>query len=1277
MRNEVVLAKQVYVSYHIRDIARMEPILDKIKARFSMYDGCAPDVDQGAATEFDDVQKANAVIVVWSSNSVQSDWVNEIAALGSKHNKLFGIQLGNVTIPSGYTYVNQKFDAGDPLSELPQNLDELLDAVDDFLHGKSHIRKLTSDAFVSVDIFANFDTLDLAVNPILDEIKVHEWSIWEGLPSLKPGQFLDTATAQAFSSAKCVITFWSKYSTQNNHVLERATHQSQDVLQISIALDSTFIPEEVRGKIHFDISSNDPGEREAAIARLIKAIEDKFEFTNYPVRPKNFSYQDKFLALLNNKAKHDRKLAQPPWTPRKKGFILLVNGTVDLQEFEQLCLAQLYNTCYTVRFDLDFLGDIRSTLTSFVENAVALEGIGTYENSRLIFTPDRDIWTKRFGNFSDWLTTGANRILDKGERVVLFLEVSGISEASKLSGRDFEKAVYAVFNFLLLERSERIGIVFSGIPKHIVEGELPEGFYGLSIPPDRIPEKHVQPCTNDLPTGPDTLGIQDEVTGLADSIALRETKPPLVVGILGGWGTGKSFVLELLKRRLTEIRCQKIDDPEKDLYVGHIYLIEFNAWTYSKSNLWSSLMHDIFVRLNNQLTVEKALIDSSEDSALCKNHVWKNIYEMDAQGIGPFLESELGKEALKKWVTDSGDGKTLWEHLRKLQEPKLQALETVKEQIACTDRQIREKKKRLDDELELELEKLTRKTTIENAFKKVGSAIGQSLQESLIKRFEKEGVDFAPTQAKIIKEFHGWKDLLKNWNTAPTALVTLLVLSIVLSVIQWKTGAISEFFSSNVLDGLLKEVAPMALFVLNAIAVYLKWMSKIRNVLRQANLALDSESESVRAERRTEASQRISKALGLEKLEEESKRLHEEEHRIEARIGPVAEFQSVHDFVTSRINEQDYETGLGILHKAQKDLKYLNSAISTEDTPAADPHSAEKRELFPRGDARIFLIIDDIDRCPPAQVVEVLEAAQLLVKTKLFVVILAMDLRYVTRALEKRYEGILVHDGEPSGMDYIEKIIQVPYRVRSMQSSSIGRFLQPLMGDFNQSLEQNAPASPTSSGQPAEGANDTPAIDGGDESEPVDSLSQDDANAQEQFEKFAPPALPPEAMTFAADEYQFMLKLCQKINLSPRAAKRVVNVFKIMKIIWYRRESEPDTRKKQSMLLLLVLSAGFPEVMKHVLSELQAQLESENSGDKLTLQHLIESTKRKVVTGDTCHRSWGTLSDVIREQNQAIGRDFNLQQYEIEDIHLISAFSFVGEVGVIHNVDEISNRAQS
>ena len=100
------------------------------------------------------------------------------------------------------------------------------------------------------------------------------------------------------------------------------------------------------------------------------------------------------------------------------------------------------------------------------------------------------------------------------------------------------------------------------------------------------------------------------------------------------------------------------------------------------------------------------------------------------------------------------------------------------------------------------------------------------------------------------------------------------------------------------------------------------------------------------------------------------------------------------------------------------------------------------KEYFPRGPARVILYIDDLDRCPPNRVVEVLEAVQLLLNTKLFVVVLGIDDRYIARALEQVYQGVLKRGGQPSGIDYLEKIIEIPYRLRPLSPTNVDSYLR-------------------------------------------------------------------------------------------------------------------------------------------------------------------------------------------------------------------------------------------
>jgi hypothetical protein len=53
---------------------------------------------------------------------------------------------------------------------------------------------------------------------------------------------------------------------------------------------------------------------------------------------------------------------------------------------------------------------------------------------------------------------------------------------------------------------------------------------------------------------------------------------------------------------------------------------------------------------------------------------------------------------------------------------------------------------------------------------------------------------------------------------------------------------------------------------------------------------------------------------------------------------------------------------------------------------------------------RVVLYIDDLDRCPPAKVLEVLEAVHLLLALELFVVVVGVDPRWLRNSLRHQYQ---------------------------------------------------------------------------------------------------------------------------------------------------------------------------------------------------------------------------------------------------------------------------------
>ncbi len=160
----------------------------------------------------------------------------------------------------------------------------------------------------------------------------------------------------------------------------------------------------------------------------------------------------------------------------------------------------------------------------------------------------------------------------------------------------------------------------------------------------------------------------------------------------------------------------------------------------------------------------------------------------------------------------------------------------------------------------------------------------------------------------------------------------------------------------------------------------------------------------------------------------------------------VSNYPTLNTLLEDLSRNELYEKKLGYLHQLQRKLAELTNCLYYNPKMKDNDEQFSKLEkTFPRGPARIVLFIDDLDRCPPDRVVEVLEAVQLLVKTPLFIAVVAIDERYVTRALEKYYAGVLFHQGRPSGTDYLEKIIQIPYRIRPVAHSALANYLHQQM----------------------------------------------------------------------------------------------------------------------------------------------------------------------------------------------------------------------------------------
>ncbi len=108
----------------------------------------------------------------------------------------------------------------------------------------------------------------------------------------------------------------------------------------------------------------------------------------------------------------------------------------------------------------------------------------------------------------------------------------------------------------------------------------------------------------DLATGKDRLGFTHYVDAFARLI--EDTDPPLTIGIYGAWGTGKTFLMKKIVKRLNpgfefeEDRKLNIWQKIFCLSKTPMPIVWFGAWNYNACDkLWAGLVKHIFLRIEN------------------------------------------------------------------------------------------------------------------------------------------------------------------------------------------------------------------------------------------------------------------------------------------------------------------------------------------------------------------------------------------------------------------------------------------------------------------------------------------------------------------------------------------------------------------------------------------------------------------------------------------------------------------------------------------------------
>jgi predicted KAP-like P-loop ATPase len=822
---------------------------------------------------------------------------------------------------------------------------------------------------------------------------------------------------------------------------------------------------------------------------------------------------------------------------------------------------------------------------------------------------------------------------------------------------------------------------------------------------------------NDAVQDEDLLDLQEEINALSGLLLVRDLEPPMAVGILGGWGGGKSYIMHLMQQHMTQVRSRKVesfetwnDDPNHERlspYVGHIYQIKFDAWTFAKSNLWASLMQTIFFELNRQISLEQQLaevlvgdveadkLNEAKAKVLCESGAfWPVLYKSSPEDRRYYLEQVLSPEHFKKLeeINHAKQGDILWDDFLKQEYGKTQAaanqrLDEQRERQAQQYAQRQKIDERIEQiNLELKKKELSRSSregelrtaatseltqAVDAALRisriiliqRLGNPVFEAIKKQVDEELNNQNVDtqdiasiHASAQAittKILEHgeieiskdgvsqtVHLGRQAFKRW------LLQNIWIVVGCGVLGLLAISVPIIFAMIDFDSIGAQIAALIVPLVPAIGLGRKilrssqhWYGQVQEVLSEYGEQEDEFHTNCRQEADKVLARRINEDWQLKKLSGELEELTKQKNQLmqslnELDVEAAALDQAIQDtekalpedvygslsgFVKARIDDESYDKHLGLMHQVKDDLWKLSNSL----LPPANARDLKNKidnlaKVFPRGPARVVVYIDDLDRCPPNRVVEVLEAIQLLVKTPLFIAVLAIDERYITRALEQFYKGVLLRHGSPSGTDYLEKIIQLPYRVRPIMASTLETYLRAQL------------------------------------------IIQDNALGGAKFSELT------------RQEFNMLLACCKQVDLSPRSLKRLTNVYKLFKIVCRTRGTKPNLPVQKAILALLALSSRYPDLMRSIFDDIETCFEEQrhkNQADQQGRTLHLGSPLQKFFEDYKLPECDKYLErDLQKLRHDALYANILPPDLTLDDMthkifNLIRSFSFVGEIG--------------
>ena len=315
--------------------------------------------------------------------------------------------------------------------------------------------------------------------------------------------------------------------------------------------------------------------------------------------------------------------------------------------------------------------------------------------------------------------------------------------------------------------------------------------------------------------------------------------------------------------------------------------------------------------------------------------------------------------------------------------------------------------------------------------------------------------------------------------------------------------------------------------------------------------------------------------------------------------------------VSSRIEDRAYAKELTTLSLARADLERLSDLLRDQQTDPAGTGDGL------RAVDRVILYVDDLDRCRPEDVVRVLQLVHMLLAFELFVVVVAVDARWVEQALRQSYPwlsrnttGALSTADAAGGSpgrhasieafdhvtpeDYLDKIFQIAFWLAPMTAGRAASYLTSLV----RTSSVGRPAVP-----PGPGSTSAAAV----------------------------------KVDISSVELDYMRALAAYVGSSPRRVKRLVNAYRLIKarlsdtqlsaFVADSRSGQTRSGPYQLVIGLLVIGTGTQSAASAILSDLSALNPQERYA------HVVDQFRQKKDPDWTAAAQ--VIETIMRTQNAA------------------------------------------